>query len=83
MTVDCAHFHYVEPPAGWTTDDQSADNVDIGAATEDPQQRGHMATGGADPSTYTQSQGQVPGDGEPQSPIAESTDNRDNTGDVA
>jgi len=90
VSVDCAHFHYVEPPVGWNTDHQT-DTVDSGPATENPQRTGHVATGKVDnepsPHTQSQSQGQVPGDEEPHTRIppgaSNTKDENDNTGDVA
>ena len=86
VSVDCGYFHYVEPEFGWTTDYQT-DTVDSRPATENPQQPGHVATGRADndQSSYTEGQGQVPGDGEPLTPIhpdKPSTEKYDNTGNV-
>ena len=88
MSVECGHFHDVEPATlGWNTDDQT-DSLDSIPATGNPQHTGHVATGraGSEPASQTQGQGQVPDDGEQLSritPDTRSADNSDNTGDVA
>jgi len=92
VSVDCARFHYVEPPADWNTVDEETFTVD-GEPSQDlrVQRTGNAPTGSVHskslPQLHSRDQGQSEGEGPiagvtgPQNPDTSSTEN-DNTGDV-